>query len=712
MNPAPFGAFLFDAFYMRLYFLALTLLCLGCSQKNTTMEHKFTNALVHETSPYLLQHAHNPVNWEAWKPEVLERAKKENKPLLISIGYAACHWCHVMEKECFEDEAVAKMMNENFVNIKIDREERPDVDQIYMDAIQMMTGSGGWPLNIVALPDGRPFWGATYLPKENWIKSLEQLISLYSTDRKKVEEYASNLEKGIQAINLVEPKTGSEHYSLDALNTTVEKWSTYFDTYLGGYKRAPKFMMPNNLDFLLHYAVSENDNEIMAYVDTTLTRMAYGGIFDPIDGGFSRYSVDAKWHVPHFEKMLYDNGQLASLYAKAYASTKNPLYKEVVEQTIAFVEVELLDESGGFYSSLDADSLNETGELEEGAFYVWQERELDSLLGDNFPLFKDYYNINTYGHWEEGKYVLIRDKADGTIAAKHGIATEQLKDKISQSLQVLKETRDTRNKPRLDDKILSSWNGLMLQGLVDGYRYLQNDHYLELALKNAEFLQKNMFKSDGSLYRNHKNGESTINGFLEDYATVSEAFIALYEVTFDENWLFSAKRLTDYAISHFSDSTNGMFYYTSDQDAALIRRSVEVNDNVISSSNSIMGKTLLKLHKIFPEAGYGERVNQMLGNVQENFLENGQSFANWLHLVLFENKNFYEIAIVGEDFEKIGKELASNYIPNSVLVGAPQESSLELLKNRYDSRRTLVYVCIEGACKLPVSSTEAVLQQL
>ncbi len=676
------------------------------------MEHKFTNALVHETSPYLLQHAHNPVNWEAWRPEVLERAKKENKPLLISIGYASCHWCHVMEKECFEDEEVAQMMNENFINIKIDREERPDVDQIYMDAIQMMTGSGGWPLNIVALPDGRPFWGATYLPKENWVKSLEQLVNLYTTDRKKVEEYASKLEKGIQAINLVEAKTSADHYSLEDLKAATTKWATYFDTYLGGYKRTPKFMMPNNLDFLLHYAVSEKEEAIMAYVDATLTRMAYGGVFDPIDGGFSRYSVDAKWHVPHFEKMLYDNGQLASLYAKAYATTGNPLYKEVVAQTIAFVEAEFLDENGGFYSSLDADSLNEIGELEEGAFYVWGEQELDSLLGDNFPLFKEYYNINAYGLWEDEKYVLIRDKSDNTIASKHGITATQLKENIRKSLGILKQVRDTREKPRLDDKILSSWNGLMLQGLVDGYRYLQNEHYLELALKSAEFLEKNMIKPDGSLYRNHKNGESTINAFLEDYATVSEGLISLYEVTFSEKWLLNAKALTDYAIAHFGDPSTGMFYFTSDLDEALIRRSVEVNDNVISASNSILAKNLLRLHKIFPDEGYGERVTQMLGNVQENFLENGQSFANWLHLVLFENKNFYEIAIVGKDFKEIGAALAAHYIPNSVLVGSQEEGSLELLKNRYDPGRTLIYVCIEGACKLPVTDIESVLQQL
>jgi len=690
----------------------LICLILGCSEKNKKMDHKYTNALVNETSPYLLQHAHNPVNWEAWKPEVLERAKEENKPLLISIGYAACHWCHVMEDECFENEEVAQMMNDNFINIKIDREERPDVDQIYMDAIQLMTGNGGWPLNIVALPDGRPFWGATYLPKDRWTASLEKLIELYNTDKAKIEEYAANLENGIKAINLVEINKDESAFPLDSLNASVTKWSSYFDTYLGGYKRAPKFMMPNNLDFLMHYAVSEKNDSIMDYVNTTLTRMAYGGIFDPIDGGFSRYAVDTKWHVPHFEKMLYDNGQLVSLYAKAYALTKEPLYKEVVEKTIAFAENELLDENGGFYSSLDADSHNSEGELEEGAFYVWKALELDSILGEDFPIFKDYYNINPYGLWEEDHYVLIRDKSDAEIADKHQTSVSELKARISQSLKLLKKVRDKRAKPRLDDKILTSWNGLMLKGLVDAYRYLQNEHYLKLALDNAQFMESELKKSDGTLFRNHKDGKSTINAFLDDYATLIEAYIGLYEVTFDLQWLNRAKALTDIVLINFKDGESGLFFYTSDQDSDLIRRSMEVNDNVISSSNSIMANNLLKLHKVFSNEGYGEQADQMLRNVQSNFTENGQSFAHWLNLVLYQNKNFYEIAVVGEEYKTLGKEISSAYLPNSILVASEKEGSLELLKSRYNEGQTLIYVCIEGTCKLPVTSPEMALKQL
>jgi len=695
-----------------LFFILVVTSASGCKKKSDKVSHKHTNALIKETSPYLLQHAHNPVNWEAWSPDVLNKAKKEDKLLLISIGYAACHWCHVMEKECFEDEEVAQVMNENFINIKIDREERPDVDQIYMDAIQMISGQGGWPLNIVALPDGRPFWGATYVPKDNWIKSLEQLAELYKNDKQRVTEYATDLANGLQAINLVENNMDHELYSLEQLDSAVQNWTQYFDTFLGGHKRAPKFMMPNNWDFLLHYATTTNKPEIMEFVDTTLTRMAYGGVYDHVGGGFSRYAVDVKWHVPHFEKMLYDNGQLTSLYAKAYAVTKNDLYKDVVAETIAFVKEELLDKSGGFYSSLDADSLGEHGNLEEGTYYVWTKEQLINLLGNDFELFQAYFNINSYGHWEGQNYVLIRDKSDEEIANSFGIDIETLRKTIKKSLATLKNERNKRPRPRLDDKILTSWNGLMLKGLVDAYRYLENNAYLDLALKNAEFIERELIKNDGSLYRNHKNGKSTINAFLDDYATVIDAYFSLYEVTFDEKWLKLSKNLLDYTKKHFFDDASGMFFYTSDQDQSLIRRTIEVDDNVISSSNSMMAINLYKFDKLFPSEGYGETSNQMLKNVQKDFNRRAQGFSNWLHLVLFQNQNFYEIAILGENYKSMGLDLAKVYVPNSILVASEKDGNLELLKNRTVPGKTLTYVCIEGACKLPVTSAERALEQL
>ncbi|QLG44525.1 thioredoxin domain-containing protein [Costertonia aggregata] len=676
------------------------------------MPHKHTNNLINETSPYLLQHAHNPVQWEAWSEDLLKKAQQENKLLLISIGYAACHWCHVMEHECFEDEEVARTMNADFINIKIDREERPDIDHIYMDALQMMTGSGGWPLNVVALPDGRPFWGATYVKKNDWIKVLKQLSDLHKKDPEKVTGYAKNMAEGIQQINLVEHKTDTELYTLPKLDDAVQDWSNYFDTFLGGYKRAPKFMMPVNLDFLLHYSTSQNNENILEYVNTTLTRMAYGGIFDHVGGGFSRYAVDTKWHVPHFEKMLYDNGQLVSLYAQAYAATKNELYKKVIEKTVQFVTDELMDENHAFYSSLDADSLNEHGTLEEGAYYVWKKEVLKNILCKDYKIFEEYYNINPYGHWENDNFVLIRDKTNAAIAKKYSITVEQLNATLETCLALLSKERDKRSRPRLDDKILTSWNGLMLKGLVDAYRYLQNNEYLQLAQQNGNFIMNTMMKKDGSLFHNHKNGKSTINGYLEDYASVIDAFIGLYEVTFDTKWLNSAKNLTNYCIAHFYDNGSGLFFFTSKKDPFVIRRTLEVADNVIPASNSIMAKNLFKLSKLFSDESYAEKVNIMLKNVQDNFGKNAQSHANWLHLILYKNQPYYEVAIVGKEYIYKAKEIHQAYLPNTVLAATEKDGELALVQHRHIEHSTQIYICEEGVCKLPLTQTKKALALL
>jgi len=677
------------------------------------MAHEYTNALINETSPYLLQHAHNPVNWEAWNPEVLQRAKKENKLILISIGYAACHWCHVMEEECFEDTEVAEVMNSFFVNIKIDREERPDVDHIYMDALQMMTGSGGWPLNIVALPDGRPFWGATYVKKADWIRVLSQLQNLYQKDPDKVETYAKSLAEGIKSINLIPPADAdTKILSVDQLQSIYKDWARLFDVKMGGYNRAPKFMMPVNLNLLLHYSIALQDDSSLEYVNTTLTKMAYGGVYDHLAGGFARYSVDSKWHVPHFEKMLYDNGQLVSLYSKAYAATGNTLYKKVVEETIAFVKSELMDKSFGFYSSLDADSYNEESELEEGAYYVWSKEELEGILGDNFELFKSYYNINSYGLWEKGNYVLIRDDSDKAIAKKHGVSLKTLELKIKEAKQLLLKAREKRDKPRLDDKILTSWNGLMLSGLIDAYKYLGDKTHLQLAVKNAEFIQEHLIKADGSMFHNYKNGTSTINGYLEDYAAIANAYLQLYEVTADEKWLLQSRTLLDYCISNFRDPQSQLFYFTSKKDDYIIRRTIETSDNVIPSSNSIMALTLFKMSKLFPDTAYEDIALNMFRAMQKTIQEGGHNYANWLNMVLYSNRPFYEIAIVGEKYHEIVRSLQEHYLPNTVFAATDSKSQLSLLQNRYVEGNTFIYVCQHGSCKLPVKTPAEVLEQL
>ncbi|WP_456423297.1 thioredoxin domain-containing protein [Lutibacter sp.] len=699
----------------RLLFILILVSFTSCKskiEKKMPEQHKYTNNLINETSPYLLQHAHNPVNWHAWNKETLELAKKENKLIIISIGYSSCHWCHVMEHESFENEEVAKVMNENFISIKVDREERPDIDQVYMNAVQLMTGRGGWPLNCIALPDGRPIWGGTYFPKENWINALNQLADLYKNTPEKAIEYAEKLTEGVKNSALVHFKKTHTENSVSNLNLAVRKWEETMDFDLGGRIGAIKFPMPNNYEFLLRYAVQTGDNKILDYVNTTLTNMAYGGIYDQVGGGFARYSTDKKWHIPHFEKMLYDNGQLVSLYSKAFQATKNELYKNTVYHTLNFIERELTSDEGAFYSSLDADSNNVKNELEEGAYYVWKKEDLKTLLGSGFKLFSDYYNINHYGLWENNNYVLIRKNSNPEIAKKHSISIPKLKDKIRTWQKLLLKERGKREKPRLDDKTLTSWNALMLKGYIDAYAAFNEKHFLDIAIKNATFIYTKQLQENGSLNHNYKNGKSTINGYLEDYATVIDAYIALYEITFNEVWLNTAKQLTDYTFDHFYDTENSMFYFTSDEDANLITRKMEIEDNVIPASNSIMAKNLFKLSHYYSNNYYLKVSKQMLENVKENAQQYGSGYSNWLQLMANYVGNYYEIAISGENALDKTIELNQIYIPNKLIAGSTKQSSLPLMEGRYNKNETLIYICVDGACQLPVNNTEEALSQL
>ena len=683
-----------------------TLLMINCKNENPMNNYAYTNSLINESSPYLLQHAHNPVDWHAWNDETLELAKKENKLILISIGYAACHWCHVMEHESFEDTTVAKIMNKHFINIKVDREERPDVDQIYMNAVQLMTGRGGWPLNCIALPDGRPIWGGTYFPKDNWIKALEQLAKLYQEEPEKAEEYAKNLTEGVKQSDLVVLNTSEVNFTKAELDTMIINWSESMDNQMGGGRGAPKFPMPNNYQFLLRYGVQTNDNNLLNYVNTSLKKMAYGGIFDQVGGGFARYSVDEKWHIPHFEKMLYDNGQLVSLYSNAYLVTKNNLYKDIVYRTLTFIDRELTSDEGAFYSSLDADSDNEKGELEEGAFYVWKKDELEKLIKPDFKLFSDYYNITNDWKWEQDTYNLHRTKSNEEISIEHNITEKALDQKVANWQKVLLEARANKSRPRLDDKILTSWNALMLKGYIDAYRVFDEELFLEKAIKNANFLLGKQFNVEGGMYRNYKNGKSSINAYLEDYATTIDAFINLYEVTFDEKWLKNAKQLTDYCFDHFYDDNSNMFFFTSKKDKGLIARKIETNDNVIPSSNSIMARNLFKLGRYYSNPTYEKDAIQMLHNVKERTFKYGAGASNWALLYADFLGDFYEIAIVGSDAKKLLSEINKAYIPNKLIIGSIKESSLPLLQYKYNPNETTIYVCDDGACKLPVNETE------
>lgn len=676
------------------------------------MNKKFTNDLIHETSPYLLQHAHNPVDWKAWNNETLEKAKREQKLIIVSIGYAACHWCHVMEHESFEDEEVALVMNSHYLNIKVDREERPDIDQVYMSAIQILTQRGGWPLNVVCLPDGRPFWGGTYFKKEQWISALTQIVKVYKASPQKIEEYAANLEKGIKSIDAIKLNSDPAEFSIDVIQNAVSRWSQSFDSEKGGHLRAPKFMMPNNYKFLLRYAKQTNNKSLLDYVNLTLTKMAFGGIFDQIGGGFSRYSVDTKWHIPHFEKMLYDNAQLVSLYSAAYSATKYSLYKSVVYQTLEFINRELTTPDGIFYSSLDADSLNKEGKLEEGAFYVWSKEELKSVLKHDYKLFSDYYNINDYGYWEHENYVLIRNESQSEFASKHKISARNLEEKVSSWRELLQKTRNKRSRPRLDDKSLTSWNALMLKAYIDAYKVFNEDRFLRYALKNAAFLSNIQLQPDGRLYHNYKNGKSTINGYLEDYATTIDAFISLYQVTFEEKWLSLSRDLSNYVFDHFYDSASNMFFFTSNLDAKLVSRTIEYRDNVIASSNSIMAKNLFKLSHLLGNKSYLKTAITMLNNIKPEILDYASGFSNWMDLLLNFTNKFYEVAIVGQDALKKAKALNKKYLPNIILAGSKTKSDLPLLKDRFKNNSTLIYVCQDRTCQMPNTSIKDTLKNI
>ena len=671
-----------------------------------TTTHKYTNNLINETSPYLLQHAHNPVNWYAWGPEALEKAERENKLLIISIGYSACHWCHVMERECFEDEEVAKMMNDNFVAIKIDREERPDIDQIYMSAIHQMGQRGGWPLNMFALPDGKPFTGGTYFPKDRWLDLLGKAANAFRQDPGQVSEYAAELTRRVKGSELVQFNTEPAEFTVEMLAGYVETWSEQFDNKEGGGDRAPKFPIPNNYQFLLRYGHLNKDEQVLAHVKLTLDKIAFGGIYDQLGGGFARYSTDAVWKVPLFEKMLYDNAQLVSLYSEAYQLTKSPLYKKVVYETLEFVKRELTDEVGAFYSALDADS-----EGEEGKFYVWSKEELKEALGPDYEVFSDYYNVNATGAWD-GKYILLRKKPDQAIAEKHNISIQELDKVIARSKQTLMKIRDTRIRPGLDDKSLTSWNALMLNAYVDAYDVFGEASFLEEALKSAEFLVATQLREDGGLNHSYKNGRSTINGYLEDYAFVIEGFIALYQSTFDEQWLTHSRQLLDYSVTHFFDTSSGMFYFTSDIDPPLVDRKMELNDNVIPASNSSIAKSLYLLGHYYYEETYTKKAIQMLNNVKMNMTSYPSGYSNWGMLMLNETFEFFEVAIAGKDAGKLRTEMNVEYHPNKLYVGASKNSELPLLQNKFADRETMIYVCVNKACQLPVPAASQALEQL
>ncbi|MDZ7740700.1 MAG: thioredoxin domain-containing protein [Bacteroidota bacterium] len=670
------------------------------------MSEKYNNHLISESSPYLLQHAHNPVNWYPWGKEALEKAKKENKPMIISVGYAACHWCHVMEHESFEDESVAEIMNDHFVCIKVDREERPDIDQVYMTAAQLISGRGGWPLNAFALPDGQAFYAGSYFPKEQWVDLLDQIKVLWDSEAEKLKEQADAVTKGLRETEVVKPAEKENLYEQSMIDEAWEEWQKNIDLDRGGQKGAPKFPMPVNWEFLLAYHFYQKDENALLGVKTALDAMAKGGIYDHVGGGFARYSVDAGWHVPHFEKMLYDNAQLVSLYAHAWQVIEEDRYEELIAETLDFVQREMTSGEGGFYSSLDADS-----EGAEGKFYTWTENEMDELLGEDAPLIKEYFNVSKEGNWENSNVLYINRK-NLWFLDKYKLNLRDLKIKIKNAKEKLLQVREQRERPALDDKILTSWNALMMKACIDAYRVFNKEEYLLAAVKNAKFIKEKMLRKDGGLFRNYKNGKASINAFLDDYALSVQAFIALYQATFDEHWLLLAKKLNEYVIKHFHDPESGMFYYTSDEDDELVVRKMELSDNVIPASNSVMAQNLYLLGELFGKEEDIRMSDKMLSNMVQEFQKNPAFYANWGSLMLKRLHPFHEVAIVGPKAPGKRREIDEYFLPNAIMLGGRQEGSLPLLKGKLQAGKTMIYDCVEKTCKMPIVDAGKVIDQL
>jgi hypothetical protein len=659
---------------------------------------KEPNSLIHASSPYLLQHAYNPVEWHEWNSAALHKAKRENKLILVSIGYSACHWCHVMEHESFENFEVAEVMNKHFVCIKVDREERPDIDQIYMLAVQLMNGNGGWPLNAICLPDQRPIYGGTYFRKDDWISILLNVAALWKNEAEKAIGYATRLTDGINQAEKIIKHNVETVFNKTQLLEIIEPWKRHFDMAEGGYNRAPKFPLPNNWIFMLRYSHLMKDEASAISTMLTLEKMAMGGIYDQVGGGFARYSVDERWHIPHFEKMLYDNAQLISLYTEAYQYLKIPLYKEIVTETIAWVHREMTSPEGLFYAALDADS-----EGVEGKFYIWDKDEFEQIIGEHGKLMAVYYQVTAEGNWEEEESnVLQRKFTDEEFAANNHLALVELQQIIYDTKIKLLEKRANRVRPGLDDKCLVAWNGMMIKALAEAALIFENDAYYESAKQAAQFILENLIAEGQGMFRNYKNGKPSITAFLDDYAFFIEALIALYEVDFDEKWLQEAKKLTDYVLINFKDDESAMLYYTSAISEALIARKHEIMDNVIPASNSVMAQNLQKLGLLFDQENYRLKATQMLNAVLSSIKSYGSAYSNWSIQLLNEVFGINEVAIVGDDLKIEKNKLHELYIPNKITLGGTK-SNLPLLKNK-QSQQTKIYICRNKTCQLPVST--------
>lgn len=679
----------------------LVLLCFSCANEINLNQ----NNLNEESSAYLVQHAKNPVNWQRWDDDLYNRYNKEDRLLLVSIGYSSCHWCHVMEKETFEDMEVAQYMNENFISIKVDREENPEVDTIYMTATQMMTGSGGWPLNVVCLPDGRPVYGGTYHTKEQWLEVLGKIQKLYKKDKEQLKGFAEKIEKGIQEINQFDYSKEEKPFSPDLLVSEIALWSKNWDTLNGGEQVNQKFISPVKLNYIQQYDHLNKNEKTRDYLENTLTNIASSGIVDHLEGGFYRYTVDPQWKIPHFEKMLYDNAQLLTLYSNAFKKDKNPLYQATVYNTFRFLDQKMKSPQNAFFAAIDAD--NEDG---EGRYYVFDKEELQKVAGEDLDLLLAYFQITLSEPFEESYYHLRKTKDLNTILKQFNVSLNDFNAKKTNWEDQFLKIRNSRQHPLTDTKIITSWNALVISGLLTAYEAFTDPIFLDQAVNTFRFIDNNL-TSKGRLFHTFQDGKAVLEGNLEDYAFTVKAALELYKNTGDVFYLKKANGLTKIATDIFGTTENPFFTFT--EDPVLFSELISVDDNVIPSANAIMAENLWTLGQFYDNKEYVQSAKNMLNAMVSYFSEGrGSDYSQWAQLLAKEAYSYKEVVLLGPQAKTMNSMIQQQFLPNVLFQISESESELPLLEDRFFEGETLIYVCENKVCLRPTKTVEEALIQI
>ncbi|MEJ7609573.1 MAG: thioredoxin domain-containing protein [Ferruginibacter sp.] len=682
------------------------------------------NELIHESSPYLQQHAHNPVHWQPWGPQALQLAQTTGKPLLVSIGYSACHWCHVMEKESFEDEATAAIMNRHFINVKIDREERPDLDHIFMDAVQAMTGSGGWPLNIFLTPGGKPFYGGTYFPprkafnRASWTDVLLSINDAWENRKTEMEEQAALLTAHLKASNNFArisdkslPASGEPVFTKEDCRLITDNLLAAADKKEGGFGKAPKFPQTFSISCLLRAAYYLKDDTALQHAELSLNKMLNGGIYDQLGGGLSRYSTDNEWLAPHFEKMLYDNALLITVLSDAFRLTKKEQYKKAIEKTIAFLFAEMKNEAGGYYAALDADS-----EGEEGKFYTWTKAEVYDLLGDDAALFCEYYDVSEKGNMPaehgvpEGKNILRVLQPWPEFAAARNPASSDAETVIRATSAKLLQVRNNRVRPGTDDKILLGWNALLITAFCNAYGATGKAEYKTAATELYDFIEEAFTAKKNNYYHTYKNGRATYPAFLDDYAYLAEACIHLQEITTDATYLYKAKAITEHVTEHFADAESGYFFFTGKDQEDLLTRKMEIHDGATPAANSVMAKNLLYLSLVFDKREWHQQAVSMIYSLKNIITKQPGSFGIWTSAAMDIAAGINEIAVIGTGMMPLLKKVLPGYLPNKIMQASTGASDMPLLSGKQNFDKTCIYLCRNFECQLPVNTADELFQ--